>query len=142
VAGDGIHVEFSGLQDSIRILHDLREHLLSQYIQKFDDIGTLTGAEADNSPFGGALIPSRDELWTKHNKHWQAAYTTYRNLAEQLRLAMEGTQRVLDNYKTTEDRNHANATDVERLLDSGDSPSGGASPPPSGSPPSPGQKAL
>src|SRR5690348_1636473 len=105
------------------MLHDLRDRLLSQYLQKFDDIGNLTGAEADNSPFGGKLIPSRDEVWNKHHQHLQAAYTTYRNLAEQLRLAMEGTQRVLNNYRTTEDRNHANATDVERLLDSGDSPS-------------------
>lgn len=129
MAGDGINVEFSGLQDSITLLHDLREHLLSQYLQKFDDIGSLTGAEADNSPFGGALIPSRDDLWAKHNKHWHAAYATYRDLAEQLRQAMEGTQRVLDNYKTTEDRNHANATDVERLLDSGGSSSSTGSDP-------------
>jgi hypothetical protein len=55
---------------------------------------------------------------------------------------MEGVQRVMDNYKTTEDRNHANAADIERLLStpsSGTSPSASTA---STSSSAPGQKAL
>ena len=116
MANDGIDVTFTDLQSSINLLNALREQLLSTYIPKFDDIGNLTGAEAQNSPFGGDLVASRDELWAKHHQHWQNAYATYRHLADQLHSAAEGVQRVMDNYKTTEDRNHANAADIERLL--------------------------
>jgi len=59
------------------------------------------------------------EVGKRHQEYYDAVMTSYRNIAEQLRDAAEGTRKIIEKYKTTEARNSASAADIERLFASG-----------------------
>lgn len=67
--------------------------------------------------FGGFY--SAYGIQAKHDGVYKAVREGLKNAAEHLGKSADATKTIIKNYKTAEDRNHAAAADIERLLESG-----------------------
>ncbi|MEV6344872.1 hypothetical protein [Actinoplanes sp. NPDC051851] len=67
--------------------------------------------------FGGFY--SAYGIQAKHDSSYKAVHDSLKNTAEHLGKAADATRKIIENYKTAEERNNAAAADIERLLEAG-----------------------
>jgi hypothetical protein len=59
------------------------------------------------------------QVAARHKEYFQAVPTSYRSVAQDLQVATDDTWKIIERYRTAEERNRAAAADIERAM-SGD----------------------
>ncbi|GEM_PF-5365814 len=111
------HIDMATLEKATDWLTEFRRYLSEgTFVDEWASISRLMGSSAASSPFGGQKVEVAGELWNKHHQFLQAAIDSYKEIARQLKDAADGTRRVIENYQAVEQRNAANAQEIERAL--------------------------
>ncbi len=64
--------------------------------------------------FGG--FAQAQSAYSKHDTFFQTVMQAYADVVKQLDDDVQATQAVIDNYKSTDARNNANAGDIDKLF--------------------------
>lgn len=129
-SGHATEVDITSLESAVGVLRDLREYVNHSLVGdsatklKLQPHAGVDSANPTTLIFGG--FPAAGDLARKHNDFFTAVSGAYSALVETLDDTIDGTRRIIDNYKTVEDRNRAAAADIARLF-SGDAPAPSAS---------------
>ncbi|WP_018350999.1 hypothetical protein [Longispora albida] len=130
------HVDVEHLENAAKYIDQLKEYVGEILATKVTRIKTLSKSEssrqavkveAEVTPFGGFV--EAKERWDgliKANGNMEASLKA---LETKLATLAEGTRKIVENYKTVEERNHANSKDIERILDTVTPPQAAGAPP-------------
>jgi hypothetical protein len=113
--GEAWTVDTAFLESAARELGGLADFITDRFLPHFHDIGDRMGS-SEHSPFGGPKVRTGKSLWSRHDQFLSIARQRYAGIAQQLRDAQAATQQVAANYRSTEDRNAANAQAIERAF--------------------------
>jgi hypothetical protein len=86
---------------------------VARLVREMDPIMAMLG-RPQSTPLGG--FPTATSLYAQHRAVWDGVRAALQATRDQLDDAVAGTRRILDNYRSTEDRDHASVEDVTRLL--------------------------
>jgi hypothetical protein len=127
-------VDITSLESAVSVLQNLREYVNNRLVGDAAAKLKLEAPGGSNAPndttviFGG--FPAAQALATKHNQFYETVGRAYSALVESLDDAVDGTRRIIDTYKTVEERNRAAVADITRLLSSDEPPPSAPSTPP------------
>lgn len=123
-------VDLTQLDQAVTWLEQIQQFIETYCLGAMPDINTELGhaSSIDMSDvdyqllkqatvFGGFY--SAYGLQAKHDAVYKAVRDDLKKAAEHLGRSADATKTIIKNYKTAEDRNHAAAADIERLLDAG-----------------------
>lgn len=115
-------VDLSSLEGCPPWLDGLKSYIEEKLIPSMSKLHVSQTDTEDDHPVNQIVFGGFDggmEVGAKHQKYYDAVMQSYRTVAKNLKDAADGTRRIIDKYKTAEERNHASALDIERVLEAG-----------------------
>jgi hypothetical protein len=130
--GTATSVDITSLESAVDVLRNLRDYVNTRLVGEAAERLKI-GHPGDGSSnadviFGG--FEAAKEIATKHDHFYETVSSAYSALVETLDNTIDGTRRIIENYKTVEERNHASVADITTLLSSDAPPAGNPAPPP------------
>jgi hypothetical protein len=115
-------VDLSSLEGCPPWLDGLKSYIEEKLIPSMSKLHVSQTDTEDNHPVNQIIFGGFDggmEVGGKHQKYYDAVMSSYRSVAQDLHDAADGTRKIIDKYKTAEERNHTSALDIERILEAG-----------------------
>ncbi|HEY0487088.1 MAG TPA: hypothetical protein VGD72_12655 [Mycobacteriales bacterium] len=107
--------DLDSMQSTVSFLEAQRDNIAA-LVGQLNRIAGLLG-RADSTPLGG--FAAARQLYAQHETVWQGVRSALQSTRDQLDETAAGTRRIIENYRTTEERNRASAEDVAKLLTTG-----------------------
>lgn len=104
--------DLDSMQSTVSFLEWQRRYV-DQLLQEMNSIMESLG-RAETTPLGG--FPTARALYTQHEAVWQGMRAALQSTRDQLDGTIAGTRQIIENYRTTEERNHASVQDITKLL--------------------------
>jgi hypothetical protein len=115
-------VDISSLEGCPPWLDGLKSYVQEKLIPSMSKLHVSQTETENDHPVNQIIFGGFDggmEVGAKHQKYYDAVMASYRTVAQSLQDAADGTRRIIDKYKTAEQRNHTSALDIERVLEAG-----------------------
>jgi hypothetical protein len=104
--------DLDSMQSMVSFLESQR-HEVVKALQQMNPIMEFLG-RPDTTPLGG--FPTAQALYAQHQAVWEGMRAALQATRDQLDSTIAGTRQIIENYRTTEERNHASAQDITKLL--------------------------
>jgi hypothetical protein len=105
-------VHIPSLEKEVERLKDLRDYVKTKLIPHLATVATTI--KDGKVAFGG--FAQAQSAYSKHDMFFQTVMQAYADLVKQLDDDVQATQAVIDNYKSADARNNANAGDIDKLF--------------------------
>jgi len=113
---DKVAVDVEHIGGAKTYLETLSAYVKDELLPRLEKV-TFYIEPADNSgasALGGQLVPEAAKIKQKHDSVYNAVKGGLDGVRESLTKTAKATDKIIENYKTTEDRNRANAADILR----------------------------